>query len=405
MISRRKMLQLLAGVPIVGSVAGASIIRTVGGSPLARPRYTRNFFNELGLRPLINARGTFTVLTASLMEEEVLEAINYMAQQYVDLRELRDAVGERIAEMLKCEAAMVTAGAASALTLGTAACITGKDADLIRDIPNLEGPQREVIIQSTHRFGYDHAVRNCGIKLVEVDSPSDMESKINENTVMALFFNAAREHRIPHEEFVDICRRHGIPSFNDAAADVPPKENLFKYTRMGFDLVTFSGGKAIRGPQSAGLLFGRKDLIEAAMLNHSPYGNTIGRGMKVNKEEYVGMMVALEVYLNKDHEKEWQEWLRRVDVIRNQVLQADGVEAELVVPEGPSNVFPGCRITWSGRTIAISPAEVVENLRKGHPSIEVAGGRDDVYVNVSMMRSEEAGIVGRRIREELQGLS
>lgn len=405
MLTRKKMLQLLATAPVLGGLAGAEAIRTVGGSKLARPKYRRNFFNELGLRPLINGRGTFTVLTGSLMEEEVLEAINFMAQQYVDIRELRDSVGERIAEMLNCEAAMVTAGAASALTLGTAACITKDDSDKIRDIPNLDGPQREVIMPSTHRFGYDHAVRNCGVRIVEVDSADEMEASINENTVMALFFNAAREHPISREEFVEVCRRNDIPSFNDAAADVPPKENLFKYIEMGFDLVTFSGGKAIRGPQSAGLLYGRKDLIEYAKLNHSPNGNTIGRGMKVNKEEYVGMMVALEVYLNKDHEAEWNEWLRRVDVIRQQALSVEGVEAEEVIPDGPSNVFPGCRITWDESVVDVSAPDVSEALRNGHPSIEVAGGRDNIYVNVAMMKSEEAGIVGRRIREELRRAS
>jgi uncharacterized pyridoxal phosphate-dependent enzyme len=402
MLSRKNMLKLLAAIPVFGGLAGSNLARTAGGSRLIRPVYRRDFITELGLRPFINARGTFTVLTGSLMEEEVLEAINFMAQQYVNINDLQDRVGERIAEMLKCEAAMVTAGAASALTLGTAAAITGKDQDLISDLPNLPGPQKEVIIQKTHRFAYDHAVRNCGVKMVEVDSARDMRRKINENTVMALFFNAAGEHLIEREEFVEIGRNYNIPAFNDAAADVPPKENLWKYIEMGFDLVTFSGGKAIRGPQSAGLLYGRKDLIEAAKLNHTPNANTIGRGMKVNKEEIVGMMVALEVYLNKDHEKEWQEWLRRVDVINRQAASVPSVVAEKHIPEGPSNLFPGCKISWDENQIPITPGELAEALRYGHPSIETAPGRETLDINVSMMRSEEAGIVGRRIREELE---
>jgi uncharacterized pyridoxal phosphate-dependent enzyme len=402
MLNRKQMLKLLATIPVVGSMAGSNLIRTVGGSKLHRPTYKRDFITELGLRPFINARGTFTVLTGSLMEEEVLEAINFMAQQYVNINDLQDRVGERMAEMLNCEAAMVTAGAASALTLGTAAAITGDDQDLIRELPNLPGPQKEVIIQSTHRFAYDHAVRNCGVKMVEVDSPRDMRRKINENTVLALFFNAANEHLIGKEEFVEIGKRYNIPTFNDAAADVPPKENLFRYIEMGFDLVTFSGGKAIRGPQSAGLLYGRKDLIEAAKLNHNPNANTIGRGMKVNKEEIVGMMVALEVYLSKDHEKEWQEWLRRVDVINRQAAAVPTVVAEKHIPEGPSNLFPGCKISWDEDHIPVTPGELAEVLRYGHPSIETAPGRESLDINVSMMRSKEAGIVGRRIREELE---
>lgn len=390
----------MATLPLAG--AGAGLTTTATGAKLIRPAYRRDFITELGLRPFINARGTYTTLTASLMEEEVMEAINFMSQQYVNLNDLRDRVGERIAEMLECEGAMVTAGAASALTLGTAASITGEDRELIRNLPDIPGSRREVVIQRTHRFGYDHAVRNTGIRIVEVDSARDMERKINENTVMALNFNAAREHLIERERFVEIGKKHNVVTFIDAAADVPPVDNLFKYTRMGFDLVTFSGGKAIRGPQSAGLLFGRKDLIEAAKMNHSPNGDSIGRGMKVNKEEMVGMMVALEVYLNKDHDKEWQEWLRRVEVINRQASSAPYVTAEIHIPEGPSNVFPNCRIHWDQNRISITPGELATALRNGHPSIETSGGRNALGINVSMMRSNEARIVGRRIREELE---
>ncbi|MEX0890034.1 MAG: hypothetical protein WDZ33_00720, partial [Balneolaceae bacterium] len=302
MFTRKQILKMAASLPFVGGVAGIGMMKENGSERLLSHPRNRDYFRELGLRKTINARGTFTVLTGSLMEPAVIDAIVSVSDEYVNLIDLRDRAGERIAEMLNCEAAMVTAGAASALTLGTAGAITGTDQDLIRELPNLPGPQREVIIQSSHRFGYDHAVRNCGVKLVEVDSARDMERKINENTVLALYFNAASEHLIDRERFISIGKRHQVPTFNDAAADVPPVENLFKYIEMGFDLVTFSGGKAIRGPQSAGLLFGRADLIEAAKLNHSPYGNSIGRGMKVNKEEIVGMMIALEHYLNKDHE-------------------------------------------------------------------------------------------------------
>jgi len=402
MFTRKRMLQLMASLPLLGGVAGAGITTTATGAKLKRPVYQRDFITELGLRPFINARGTYTVLTASLMEDEVMEAINFMSQHYVNLFDLRDRVGERIAEMLECEAAMVTAGAASALTLGTAAAITGEDRELISNLPDIPGPRREVIMQRTHRFGYDRAVRSTGVRIVEVDSARDMERKINENTVMALHFNAASEHLMERERFVEIGKKHDVVTFIDAAADVPPVENLFTYTRMGFDMVTFSGGKGIRGPQSAGLLYGRKDLIEAAKLNHSPYGNAIGRGMKVNKEEMVGMMVALEVYLNKDHEAEWQEWRRRVDVINREASEVPSVEAVEYIPEGPANVFPNSRIRWDQKLIPITPDELSTALRKGHPSIETDGGREELGINVAMMRSNEARIVGRRIREELE---
>lgn len=392
------MLKLLATLPIVG---GTGLVRKVSGEKLLQPDYRRDFFKELGLRPFINAWGTITAKSGSLMHPEVIEAINYASQQFVDLNELQDRAGERIAEMLNCEAAMVTAGAASAMTLGTAACITGKDQEKIKQLPRLAGPTPEVIIQKTHRFVYDHAVRNAGVKMVEVDGPDEMEKAVNGKTVMMLFFNAAAEHSVSHEEFVEIGKKHNVPTFNDAAADVPPVENLFKYIEMGFDLVTFSGGKAIRGPQSAGLLYGRQDLIEAARLNNVPNGDTIGRGMKVNKEEVLAMMVALEKYLERDHEKDWNEWEERIDRIDSAVKTVPSVETEKYVPPVANHV-PHLSIKWDQKAVRITPEELREKLRYGHPSIETFGGNDSVEISVFMLQPEEVGIVGRRLKEELQ---
>src|SRR5438093_11712220 len=244
-------------------------------------------------------------MTASLMPPEVMEAIAYASRHYVMLDELHDKVGERIAALVRAEAAMVTSGAASALTLGTAAVLTGSDRQKIVDLPNLAGGKNEVIIQKSHRFGYDHAVRNCGVRLVEVETPDDLERAVTDRTAMMLFYNNNNsEGRIQDEPFVQLGKKHRVPTMNDAAADVPPVENLWKYTKMGFDLVAFSGGKGLRGPQSAGLLLGRKDLIAAARLNAPPNGNTIGRGLKVNKEEMLGMLAAIERYLGADHAAE-----------------------------------------------------------------------------------------------------
>ena len=262
------------------------------------------------------------------------------------LDELHDKVGERIAALVHCEAAMVTSGAASALTLGTAAVLTGMDRQKMVDLPDLTSMKSEVIIQKSHRFGYDHAVRNCGVKLVEVETREDLERAVNAKTAMMLFYNNNnKEGQIQDEEFARLGKKHGIPTFNDAAADVPPVDNLWKYTKMGFDLVAFSGGKGIRGPQSAGLLLGRKDLIAAARLNAPPNGNTIGRGMKVNKEEMLGMLAALELYLEKDHAKEQREFEKRADDIRRSAAAVPGVTAEIFVPEVANHV-PHVRITW-----------------------------------------------------------
>ena len=203
---------------------------------------------------------------------------------------------------------MATSGAAGALTCGTAACVAGKDQKAILQLPDVTGLKSEVIIQKAHRYGYDHAVRTTGVKMVEVETADDLERAAGPKTAMMLFFNDAQGRgKIGNADFVALGKKHNIPTFIDASADVPPVENLTKYTKMGFDLVTFSGGKGIRGPQSAGILAGRRDLIEAARLNTSPYSDTIARGMKVNKEEMLGMLAAIERFVSMDHAAEQKE--------------------------------------------------------------------------------------------------
>jgi L-seryl-tRNA(Ser) seleniumtransferase len=261
----------------------------------------------------------------------------------------------------------------------------------------------EVLIQKTHRIGYDHAVRNCGIRLIEVETAAELEAAINEQTVMMLFINFADPNgQIKREEFIALGRKHGIPTFNDAAADVPPREHLSEYTRMGFDLVTFSGGKGLRGPQSSGLLLGRKDLIEAARLNTSPNGDTIGRGMKVNKEEMLGLLAAVELYLEKDPAEEQAEYNRRAQEIIDAVSSIPGVETEIDVPEIANHV-PHIHIWWDGSGIAVTVPEVVEKLRMGTPSIEVVpGSKEHLIVNPWMLQPGDTAVVARRIREELR---
>ena len=392
MLNRRGFLGALGAAPI----AGAGLTGCGRGAG-------RDYFRELGVRPFLNAAGTYTALTASLMPPEVMEAMLYASHHYVVLDELHDAVGRRIAELVGCEAAMVTAGAASALTLGTAACLTGTDPEKIKRLPDTTGMKNEVIIQKSHRFGYDHAVRNCGIKLIEVETRKEMENAINDRTAMMLFLNTADpKGQIHREEFVEIGKKYGVPTFNDAAADVPPRENLRAYTQMGFDLVTFSGGKGIRGPQSAGLLLGRKDLIAAARLNTSPHADTIGRGMKVNKEEMLGMLVALELYLAQDDEAERRELDRRAQLIVDAVSGVPTVKTEIVVPEIANHV-PHVHIWWDEAKVGKTVAQVVQELRDGEPSIRVTpGSKDHLIVNPWMLMPGEAEIVARRVGEVLR---
>lgn len=365
---------------------------------------SRDFLGELGVRPIINAAGTYTKFGGMLTHPEVVEAIAAVAGRYVRLEEVQTAVGARIAALLKCEAALVTSGAAGGLLLGTAACIAGEDPERIRRLPDLTGLKNEVIIQRSHRFPYDHAVRACGVRLVEVDTPDELENAVTARTAMMLFLNKAEPAgRISAPEFVAAGRRHGVPTFNDAAADVPPADNLFRYTRMGFDLVTVSGGKGLGGPQSAGLLLGRRDLIRAARLNTVPHSDSLGRGLKVSKGELVGMMVAVEAYLRRDHEADWRMWEDSVAVIRASLQPLRHVTTERFVP-AIANQVPHVRIRWAPEHVGATPAMVAAELRDGDPSIEVVpASYEDGTLEIASwtLRPGEAEIVAGRVRDIL----
>src|SRR6266550_6473554 len=371
------------------------------------PCSERDFFRELGVRTFINAAGTYTLLSASLMLPEVVAAMSYAAKHFVDIEELQTAAGERVAELLGCEAAMVTSGAAAALTIGTAACLTGENPVYIHQIPDLTGLKSEVIIQRSHRFLYDHAIRNCGIRFVEIETSAELENAISSNTAMMLFFNDNEpKGMISAEEFVALGKKHGIPTFNDAAADVPPTENLSKYLTMGFDLVTFSGGKGLRGPQNAGLLLGRKDLIKAARLNSAPNGDAIGRGNKVTKEAILGMVVAVEMYLKRDSEAETKEWERRIKLLADSLANIKAVKVEIFIP-AIANHVPHLRVTWNQDSLKVSADDIRQQLRAGTVSIEAVPGYsydppadgEEIRFGVWMMQPNEAEIVAQRLRE------
>jgi L-seryl-tRNA(Ser) seleniumtransferase len=396
-MNRRTFFSALVTAPAAGLVHKAGAASSIRSA-------RRDYFRELGVRPFINAAGTYTAMTASLMAPEVMDAINYASKHYVMLDELHDRVGERIAGLVKAEAAMVTSGAASALTLGTAGVLTGSDRQKIAALPDLgaAGMKTDVIIQKAHRFGYERAVRNCGVRLVEVESRDDLERAVSDRTAMMLFYNNNNsEGQIRDEEFVQLGRKHAIPTMNDAAADVPPVDNLWKYTAMGFDLVAFSGGKGMRGPQSAGLLIGNKGLIAAARMNSSPNGNAIGRGMKVNKEELVGMLAAIERFVHLDHAADGREFERRAEEIRRSAAAVPGVRAEVFVP-AVANHVPHVRITWDASTLRRPAAAIVRALQDGEPSIAIRAEGEALVVGVWMMQRGEEKIVARRLRQELE---
>jgi L-seryl-tRNA(Ser) seleniumtransferase len=300
---------------------------------------------------------------------------------------------------------MVSSGAASALTLGTAACLTGSDRKKIQAIPDLTGMKTEVLMQKSHRFGYDRAVKNTGVKIVEFETAAEAEKLAGPQTAMMLFFNdAAGKGQVKAADFVALGKKLNVPTMIDCAADCFPTENMTKFNKMGFSLVIFSGGKGLRGPQSAGILMGRKDLIEAARMNASPNGDAIGRGMKVNKEELLGMMAAIEVFMKKDHEAEWKDWEKRIKVVADSVTVSPAVKTEQYVPEVANHV-PHLKITWDQSKIKISYNEVAKRLREGDPSIEVTpGSSESLNIGVWMLQPGEDRIVAKRIRDILKSV-
>jgi L-seryl-tRNA(Ser) seleniumtransferase len=277
----------------------------------------------------------------------------------------------------------------------------------------VSGLKNEVIVQKTHRYGYDHAMKNCGVRIVEVETLEDYERAFTDRTVMTNFFNAAEQGQISREDWIRIAHKHGVPCFNDAAADVPPISNLWNYTQMGFDLVTFSGGKGIRGPQNAGLLLGRKDLIEAATWNNNPFDETVGRGMKVAKEQIIGMVAAVDWFLSQTDEGMEGEFRRRANRIAAELKTIPTLTHEIHVPPVANNV-PHLVIRYDQSRVKKSPLEVAEILRTGSPAIELnpstgrksgtAGLPSDentIVVGVWMLEPGEDLIVARRLHEVL----
>jgi len=396
MLSRRGFLSGLGAASVSGTIGA----RSVPASPEAVDVY-----QDLGVRPFINAAGTYTALSASLMPPEVRQAMENAARHYVSIPELQEAAGRRIASLVGAEAALVTSGCAAALTLATAAAVAGSSQEAILRIPDTIGLKNEVVIPKGHRFVYDHAIRNVGVRLVEAGSREELLASIGGKTAMLFYLNhAANKSPITREELVEAGKMAGVPTLIDAAADLPPVSNLTAFLEMGFDLVAFSGGKGLRGPQCSGLLLGRKDLIQAAFLNGSPHSDTIGRLAKVGKEEIVGLTRAVELYLARDHEADWKEWEARVAHIVSRVADIDSVRAERFVPE-IANEVPHAAIAWDPKRIGLTRDSFARALREGEPRIEPRPGPAEeprLEIGVWMMEPGEHRIVADRCAEILK---
>ena len=401
-MKRRDILKGISLLPVAGVAAGSILpFETVNAKPKSRKR---DIYKELGVRTFINAAGTYTFMTGSLMHDYVIDAIESAWQEFCLLDELQDKVGQKIASMVHSESAVVTSGAFSGLTLGLAGILTGTDVEKVKMLPFLEGTglKSEVICQNAHKIDYNHALTNTGCKMVYVDTVADVEKAINEKTALMHFLNIeADKGQIKHEEWVALGKKYNVPTSNDMAADVPPVSNLTRFNDMGFDFVVVSGGKAIRGPQSAGILMGKKSIIDAARLHMPPRGYNIGRGMKVNKEEIVGMYVALEHFMTTDHDKEFKTWESQIAVIDNAVKGVNGVSTKIFVPP-LGNITPTLEVSWDTNVVKMSTKDLQEKLRNGNPSIEVMGHGDNaINITVWVMRPGQEKIVAKKLKEAL----
>jgi uncharacterized pyridoxal phosphate-dependent enzyme len=397
---------------LLASAWGSGRLRTASAAPVpAQPEKISGFgssgnvYQELGVATVINGQGTMTTLGGSLIRPEVEAVMALATKHFVSIPELERAAGERIAQMLKLPdgySALVTSGAAAAIQSGLAGLLTGDNEQLIQQLPDLTGLKSEVLIQKAHRNPFDHQLRATGVKLVVIETRDELRNAVGPKTAMMHFSNFANSAgQIKVEEWLKLAKEHNLPAMIDAAADTPPVSHLWDYANMGYDMITFSGGKAIRGPQCAGLLLGRKEMVHNALLNNSPFEDTLGRGQKVGKEEIVGMIKALELYLNEDQEALTKQWWSRLDKISTEVTKVPGVSTAYFVPDVANHV-PHVQINWDPRRIALATHEAAGLLRKGTPSIVVESTETGLAMNSFMLQPGEDAIVGAKIAELLR---
>ncbi|MBM3734278.1 MAG: aminotransferase class V-fold PLP-dependent enzyme [Acidobacteria bacterium] len=390
-VSRRAVLASSAAVP-------AFAAPVTGIAPI---------YEKLGVRTFINAVGTITTLSGTLMDPRVLRAMEEASRNFVAIHELQDKVGARIAALTGAEAAFVTNGASCALCLSTCAVTAGDDRTRMSRLPDLTGMKSEIVIQKRHRNMYDHAFRMVGVKLVIVETADEMKQAIGPNTAAVAF--VASHHTLGHKvelaDVVAIAHAAGVPVILDAAAEVPPASNLSAFVKMGVDMVAFSGGKNIRGPQSSGLLLGKKEWVKKAYANASPH-NYFARIAKVGKEEIVGLLTALEIYLGKDHEAERKEWHAMLDRLAARLKGAPAVTTEYITNNDYSH-SPRLSVQWNEAKLGVTVPQMVERLRGGTPSIEASDMR---YFNPPWkglgvfpynLKPGEELIIADRIREIL----
>jgi len=415
-LSRRRFLSL-SSAAAAAALGTTSLVADTPASVAEANSSADDYYAKLGVGKIINAAGTYTYLTAACMPPQVQRAVAQAALHPVRLKDLQIAAGEYIAKKLRCEAALVSSGASAALTLATAACVASANSIHPQEIPEVVGKMKnEVIVQKAHRYEYDHAMLLCGVQIREVVTLEDYKRALGPNTVMTNFFNAAEAGpdgaQIDRETWLRMAHEQGVPCHIDAAADMPPIENLWKYTGMGFDLVCFSGGKGIRGPQNAGLLLGKKNLIDLAATNNNPNSDAVGRGMKVAKEQIVGMVAAIDWLLEQSDEKNQAEYMRTTDIIAEAVKSVPTMKTRVFMPPIANHV-PHLLLSYDPAVVGVTPKQVQEALSAQKPSIElnpatgtasrvgIPSDENTIVIATWMLQPGEAEIVGRSLKSVL----
>jgi uncharacterized pyridoxal phosphate-dependent enzyme len=401
-LTRRELFRWSALLTLPAVFRHDAVTAAAGDATADGLRAGKDVYQSIGVRPLINARGTFTIISGSLMLPEVRAAIDAAAQQHVHLDELMAAIGARLAALTGAEWGMVSAGCAAGLTHATAACVAGGNPDLHVRIPHLAGfPKDEVIIPAHSRNVYDAAVRAVGVRVIEVATGEELEAAFGPRTAMVYILAGPNADAGPlsTRAITSMARQKQVPVLVDAAAEILTVPNV--HLENGATLVGYSGGKCLRGPQSAGLLLGRKDLVQAAWVHSAPH-HGFARSMKVGKEEAIGMLMAVEMWTRRDHKAEWRRWLSWLDDIATHVSRIDGVTTSLTETTELSNRTPSLSIRWDPRRLGITGAAVAKHLMDTEPRIATPGGRDrdgesSISITPYQMSAGDEKIVAERI--------
>jgi D-glucosaminate-6-phosphate ammonia-lyase len=334
-----------------------------------------NLYQSIGVRPILNARGTFTIITGSLTLPEVKRAMDEASRHFVQMDELMEGVSKRLADLTGAEWGIITAGCCAALTHCTAAAIAGNNPERMQRLPDLTGLKSEVIIPAYSRNVYDHAIRMLGVKIVEVQEPSQLESAFNNRTAMVYILGGPGDDGpLGTRVIAEVAKRKNVPVIVDAAAEILTiKPNV--HLERGASAVAYSGGKCIRGPQAAGLLLGEKNWLQAAWANSAPH-HAFGRSLKVGKEEIMGMLAAVEMWMTRDHKAEWRAWEERLNQIATSVQRINGVTTQVSDgSEGLSNRSPQLNIHWDSTHLNITGQELSKVVLDSEPRIVLAGAR------------------------------